>query len=171
METSKDFKQFYQDKGPFVYALTSMDFPPVLLAPEEWIFSNDITLLLKELMQFDQHKMKVVQSPFNLENTSILRPDQLSFWKIRHFPEQWDVIDCDLFVPQGHLKLDLFDRIGEDPEKMDPQSVEQAFFQELKICLDQMGYLLLSPKDTSKYAAIHAYLREWEADEQEAGLL
>jgi hypothetical protein len=31
--------------------------------------------------------------------------------------------------------------------------------------------LLLKPKEESKYAAIKAYLSEWEEDEKDAGLL
>ncbi|MCK5686748.1 hypothetical protein KAJ27_21605, partial [bacterium] len=60
----KDFSSFWKDEGPFKYALTSMDFPPVMLESEEWIFSDDITMLLKELMQFDKRKMKVIKAEF-----------------------------------------------------------------------------------------------------------
>lgn len=55
---SKAFKKFWIHNEPYRYALTSREYPPVLLADEEWIFSNDLTALLKELMQFDQNKMK-----------------------------------------------------------------------------------------------------------------
>ncbi|MFH2092820.1 MAG: hypothetical protein ABIJ31_10695 [Pseudomonadota bacterium] len=171
LASSKEFKQFWKAKGPFVYALTSNEFPPVLLEPEEWIFSNELQPLLKELMQYDQRKMKVVKSPFNPDNKSILRPEHLSFWKINQFPEEWDACVCDLFVPQGHLTQDLFDLINEDQETTDADTVEQGFFQCLKDRLDQLGYLLLSPQGNYKTAAIQAYLSEWEADEQEAGLL
>jgi len=68
LTTAKDFKEFWKEKGPFKYALTSQDFPPVLLEPEEWIFSNDIKGLLKTLMQFDKQKMKIVKAPFNPGN-------------------------------------------------------------------------------------------------------
>jgi hypothetical protein len=171
IETSRQFKTFWKEKGPFKYALTSQDFPPVLLSPEEWLFSNDKSALLKELMQFDQKKMRVVHAPFNPKNKAILRPETLSAWKITHFPEPWDALMCDLFVPQGHLTLALFDRITALPEKMDAQSVERLFFDHLETCLEQMGYGWFSPNDQSRYADIRSYLDEWTADEHEAGLL
>ncbi|MFH2057330.1 MAG: hypothetical protein ABIJ59_00325 [Pseudomonadota bacterium] len=171
LASSKAFKQFWKEKGPFVYALTSNDFPPVLLEPEEWIVSNDILALLKELMQFDQRKMRVVKAPFNPDNKAILRPEQLSSWKINNFPEEWDAFVCDLFVPKGHLTQAFFDLINEDPETIDARAVEQAFFRCLAERLEQLGYLLLSPQSKSKTAAIHAYLSEWEEDEKDAGLL
>ncbi len=171
LASSTEFKQFWKEKGPFVHALSSLDFPPVLLDPEEWIFSNDVQALLKELMRFDERKMKVVKVPFNPNKTDILRPEKLSTWKINRFPEEWDGLVCDLFVPQGHLTLDLFDLANEDPENQDESTVEHIFFGCLESCLDQLGYLLLSPEGKSKYAAIHAYLAEWEKDDQDAGLV
>ncbi|MBC8441414.1 MAG: hypothetical protein H8D87_17210 [Deltaproteobacteria bacterium] len=171
LPNSKQFKQFWKEKGPFKYALTSNDFPPVLLEPEEWIFSDDIKILLKELMQFDQLKMKVVRAPFNPANKSILRPENLSSWKINNFPEQWDAFICDIFVPQGYLTLEVVERIKIPEEKIEPKLVETTFFQCLENCIDQLGYLLLKPQGSSKNAAITTYLSEWEEDERDAGLL
>ncbi|MCP3872149.1 MAG: hypothetical protein GY699_03200 [Desulfobacteraceae bacterium] len=170
LTSSEEFKQFWKEKGPFKYALTSNDFPPVLLEPEEWIFSNDILLLLKELMQFKKRKMKIVKSDFNPKNKSILRPEMLSSWKINNFPEEWDICVTDFFVPQGHLTKMVFDRVEISEMKINPEYVEQAFFQCLETQVDQLGYLLLKPKGSSKYAAIKPYLSEWEKDEQDAGL-
>ncbi len=176
----KDFIKFWKEMGPFRYALTSNEFPPMLLEPEEWIFGNDIHLLLKELMQFDQKKMTFVQSPFNPKNKKILRPEGMSPWKITHFPEQWNRVVCDLFVPEGHLtclvmgtvtleKSDgSMDRLNELPGK---QTIEKAFFNLLEKHLEKMGYLLLTPLGNSKYASTKDYLLEWETDEREAGLL
>ncbi len=171
LASSSEFKQFWKEKGPFAHALTSMDFPPVLLDPEEWIFSNDVQALLKELMRFDERKMKVVKAPFNPQKKNILRPEKLSVWKINRFPEEWDGMACDLFVPPGHLTLDLFDLAGKDPENQDEKQVEYIFFHCLESCLDQMGYLLLSPRGESKHAAVNAYLAEWEKDDQDAGIV
>ena len=168
---SKQFKQFWKEKGPFKYALTSSHFPPVLLEPEEWIFSDDIQVILKELMQFDKLKMKVVKAPFNPENKSILRPENLSSWKINNFPEEWNACICDIFVPQGHLTRAVFEGIKISEEKIEPKMVETIFFQCLENCIDQLGYQLLKPRGSSKYAAITTYLSEWEKDEQDAGLL
>jgi hypothetical protein len=177
----KDFKKFWKEAGPFRYALTSNEFPPMLLEPEEWIFGSDIVLLLKELMQFDQKKMAFVRSPFNPKNKTILRPENLSPWKITHFPEQWNRVVCDLFVPEGHLtcrvmeaakNLEISDRPTAGPkESAGKQIIETAFFDLLEQHLEQMGYLLLAPLGNSKYAATKDYLLEWEQDEQEAGLL
>ncbi|WP_300456939.1 hypothetical protein [Desulfobacula sp.] len=167
----KDFKRFWQSKGPFKYALTSKDFPPVLLEPEEWIFSNDVKVLLKELMQFDNRKMKIVKAPFNPDNKSILRPEMLSPWKINHFPEEWNVCVCDLFVPEGHLTGIVLDMIEKHDDSIDRKDVEQAFFHCLESCMDQLGYLYFKPRGSSPYAALKSYLAEWEEDEQDAGLL
>ena len=168
---SKQFKQFWKEKGPFKYALTSNESPPVLLEPEEWIFSDDIKVILKELMQFDKLKMKVVRAQFNPANKSILRPENLSSWKINNFPEQWNAFICDIFVPGGHLTRAVFERIKISEEKIDSKLVETTFFQCLENCIDQLGYLLLKPQVSSKYVAIKTYLSEWEEDEQDAGLL
>ena len=177
----KDFIKFWKEAGPFRFALTSNEFPPMLLEPEEWIFANDIHLLLKELMQFGQKKMAFVQSPFNPKNKNILRPEGLSPWKITHFPEQWNRAVCDLFVPEGHLtcrvmdeasRMEASDRPTDSPKKSPgKQAIETAFFNLLEKNIEQMGYLLLSPLENSKYAATKDYLFEWEQDEHEAGLL
>ena len=180
---AKEFKRFWKERGPFKYALSSNEFPPILLEPEEWIFGNDIHLLLKELMQFDQKKMAFVQAPFNPKNKGILRPEGLSHWKINHFPEQWNRAVCDLFVPEGHLTCLVMDRASES-ENIDPspqcldgvsekQAVEKAFFQLLEQGLETMGYLLLKSHGKSTeagHAAIDTYLSEWEEDDRDAGL-
>ena len=171
LPNSKDFKQFWEEKGPFKYALTSKEFPPVLLEEEEWLFSNDIVVLLKALMQFDKQKMKIVKSPFNPENKSILRPETLSSWKINNFPEDWNACTCDIFVPQGHLTQVVLDKIQIPEGQIEPKQVEAAFFQCLETQIEKIGYLLFKPRGSSKYAAIKKYLGEWEEDEKEAGLL
>lgn len=170
LHNSKAFKTFWEEKGPFKYALTGSDFPPVLLAPEEWIFSNDIVVLLKALMQFDQRKMKVVKAPFNSANKSILRPEKLSPWKINNFPEEWNACACDIFVPKGHLTRAVLEKIQVFEEDIDPKQVETVFFHCLETRIDQIGYLLFNPRGSSKYAAIKNYLAEWEKDDHEAGL-
>lgn len=167
----KDFKDFWKKEGPFKYALTSIDFPFVLLETEEWIFSNDIQALLKTLMQFDKRKMKIVKSPFNPGNKSILRPEELSSWKISNFPEEWNSCVCDIFVPEGHLTRALLEKIDKKDSDIDAKQVEETFFQCLETRIEQLGYLLLKPENTSKYAVIKKYLSEWEKDEQDAGLL
>ncbi len=185
---AKDFKRFWKERGPFKYALSSNEFPSILLEPEEWIFGNDIHLLLKELMQFDQKKMAFVQAPFNPKNKGILRPEGLSPWKINHFPEQWNRVVCDLFVPEGHLTCLVMDRArnsenidqstqcldgASEKQTIEKQAVEKAFFQLLEQELETMGYLLLKPHGKSSdasHAAIDTYLSEWEEDDREAGL-
>jgi len=168
---SEDFKKFWDKKGPYRYALTSREFPPVLLEPEEWIFSNDMQALLKALMQFDKRKMKIVKAPFNPENKNILRPEMLSSWKINNFPEEWNSCVCDIFVPEGHLTRVVFEGIKISKRDIDPEQVETAFLKCLETRIEQIGYLLLKPRGSSKYAAIKNYLFEWEKDEQDAGLL
>lgn len=183
LPNAKDFKRFWKERGPFKYALSSNEFPPILLEPEEWIFGNDIHLLLKELMQFDQKKMAFVQAPFNSKNKRILRPEGLSPWKINHFPEEWNRAVCDLFVPEGHLTSLVMDRASETGNENPPtqcldgasekQAVEKAFFELLEQGLETMGYLLLKPQGKSNdasHAAIDTYLSEWEEDDREAGL-
>jgi len=168
---SKEFKVFWEEKGPYKYALTSKEFPPVLLESEEWIFSNGIEALLKELMQFDKRKMKIVKSPFNPANKSILRPETLIPWKINNFPEEWNAAACDIFVPEGHLTGVVMDKIEKDENNIEIKQVEAAFFQCLETRMEQLGYLFFKPGRSSKYAAIKKYLAEWEEDDQDAGFL
>ncbi len=172
LASSKEFKQFWQEKGPFKFALTSKDYPPVLLEPEEWIFSNSMTPLLKALMQYDDRKMKIVGSAFNKNNKHILRPETIIPWKIHNFPEEWDVYENDLFVPRGHLTKRVTASLSLELSngKLSAEMIEAAFFKCLETQIDQLGYLLLKPRETSKYASIQAYLAEWEKDEKDAGL-
>ncbi len=171
LQDSIEFKQFWKEKGPFKYALTSREFPPVLLAPEEWIFSNDMAGLLKKLMQFEKRKMKIVKSEFNPENKTILRPEMLSPWKINNFPEEWNSNICDLFIPEGHLTQTVTDSIESAAGKIGTGDVETAFFNCLETRIDQLGYQLIKPGGTSKYAAVKPYLSEWEKDEKESGMI
>jgi hypothetical protein len=175
LPNTKEFKHFWKEKGPYQYALTSMEFPPVLLEPEEWLFSNDVKALLKELMQFDRQKMKIVKSPFNPGNKSILRPSELSEWKINNFPEEWNRCECELFVPEGHLTRVVLDEARKEAENRDKQidkeQVEDAFFNGLEKRIEGLGYILLKPAGSSKHAVVKDYLDEWEKDEQEAGFL
>ncbi len=170
----KEFKTFWQKNEPYRYALTSNEFPPVLLTEEEWIFSNDIVELLKELMQYHQHKMKMVKSSFNAANKNVLRPDKLSEWKITNFPEKWNRMDTDIFVPEGHLTSMVIETLNETTQgtdiKIDAINVESAFFNCLERDIEQMGYLLFKPRQGAKRAAVQSYLREWEKDEADAGI-
>ncbi len=166
----KDFKQFWKEKGPFKYALTSMEYPPVLLEPEEWILGNDKIDVLKELMQFSKEKMAFVQAPFNPDNTDILRPGDICAWKINHFPEEWNVLVCDAFVPEGYLTRAVMEELEAQGGEEDRQGVEKAFFTLLEHQIEEMGYVLISPRGKSKFASTRGYLKEWEEDETDAGL-
>ena len=166
-----DFKKFWREKGPFRYALTAADYPPVLMEPEEWIFGNDLAMVLRSLMGFDREKMAFVRAPFNPENKAVLRPEGLSRWKISHFPEPWNTIPSDFFVPEGHLTvrvLEEAERLGSDE---DADGIARAFFSLLSGHMEAMGYTLLLPRGKAKSAAIAAYLAEWEEDEADAGIL
>lgn len=168
---SREFKEFWQGNGPFKFALTSRDYPPILLDEEEWLFSNDMVALLKELMQFDRQKMKFVKSPFNSANKAVLRPEDLSEWKIVHFPEKWHGLVSDCFVPEGHVTNAVLEKIGKTCDPATAAAVEQAFFVCLKKEIWQLGYLLFKPVKGAKRAAVQSYLKEWEQDERDAGLL
>ncbi len=168
---SKEFKTFWQESDPFKYALTSQDYPPVLLKEEEWLFSNDVVALLKELMQYDAQKMKMVKAPWNPANKAVLRPDDLSAWKIANFPEAWHGASCDIFVPEGHLTCTVLDEVEDKAGKVDAAMIENAFFVCLQSKIEQLGYLLFKPVNGAKRASVQSYLKEWEADEADAGLL
>jgi len=171
LSNSKEFKHFWEKQGPFRFALTSSDFPPVLLEPEEWIFSNNIGILLKELMQFEKRKMEIVNLPFNPLNKKILRPDDLIPWKIINFPEEWNAMVCDCFIPEGHLTRRIFKGVPLPEEKAAHEVIEKAFINCLSDCVEQLGYILFRPFADSKVADIKKYLTEWEEDDQDAGLL
>ncbi len=167
---AKDFKRFWKDKGPFRYALTSNEYPPVLLAPEQWIFGDDKTQVLKELMGFETSKMTFVPAPFNPNKKSILRPEALCAWKITHFPEAWHTMVCDAFVPEGHLTQAVIEEATAIGVKADKAGIETAFFSLMGRQMETMGYVLLEPRGTSTSAAIADYLAEWEEDDADAGL-
>jgi len=166
----KDFKGFWKESGPFAYALTSKEYPPVLLEPEEWIFGNDKIDVIKELMQFSQSKMAFVRAPFNPANKSILRPEDLCSWKITHFPKDWNLIVCDAFVPEGHLTRAVMAELEAKGGEDNKEGLEKAFFSLVARQLDEMGYVLLGPRGKSKSAVVRSYLEEWEEDEEDAGL-
>jgi hypothetical protein len=167
-----DFKQFWKESGPFAFALTSAEFPPVLLAPEEWIFGHTARDVLEELMGFRHKKMAFVKAGFNPDNRNILRPDNLISWKITHFPGEWDHVKSGFFSPEGHLTHAVAAQMKAAPVPGDEkQQVAAAFFVLLEAHLETMGYVLLKPKANARYAAVQKYLAEWEADEAEAGLL
>ncbi len=169
---ASDFKRFWKDSGPFEFALTSTEYPPVLLAPEEWIFGHTVRDVLETLMGFSLGKAKVVRSEFNPQNTRILRPDNLIPWKIQPFPKEWNHMPCDFFTPEGHLTRVVADRVAHSRFSGDEaQQVTAAFFDLLENHLDAMGYELLRPRGNARYAAIQDYISEWEKDEADAGLL
>ncbi|MCA1795334.1 MAG: hypothetical protein LC660_15960 [Desulfobacteraceae bacterium] len=167
-----DFKRFWKEKGPFVFALTSREFPPVLLEPEEWIFGHTAKEVLEELMQFNQKKMAFVRGAFNPKNQAILRPENLIPWKLSPFPEEWNHMTTDFFMPQGHLTQVVADQVKTASGRGDESlQVAAAFFGLLEKNLEAMGYILLQPDAGSRYAAIRKYLVEWEDDEADAGLI
>ncbi len=165
----KDFKLFWKKHGPFKFALTSAEFPPVLIKPEEWIFSNSITSLLKELMQWEVRKMKLVKAPFSKKKTNILKPEDLIAWKINNFPKEWEASICNCFTPLGHLTETINSYIDiSNNDSIEKEDIEKAFFLSLEIEIDTIGYTLLKPDpiiSSEEIAFLEDYLREWEDDE------
>lgn len=164
LPTVDTFKAFWKKSGPFRFALTSREFPPILLEPEEWLFSNEIVPLLKALMQWEARKMKIVAAPFNPKKKNILKPEDLSPWKINNFPEEWGGAVCDVFTPVGHLTR----KVVTETEQMDAAAVESAFFKCLENELHTIGYELLGPEaglGRPGEAHVAAYVKEWEMDD------
>ena len=163
LSQSQDFKEFWQKKGPFRYALTSREYPPILLDLDEWIFSDDLKSLLKELMQWEQRKMKLVPAPFNPKKTNILKPDELTPWRILNFPQEWESAVCSAFTPVGYLTEEVRG-IADSDELAD---VEQAFFDLISIQANFIGYVLMGPEPllSPDSAFVDDYLREWVEDE------
>lgn len=169
-----DFKKFWKKHGPFKYALTSSEFPPILLEPEEWIFSNSSIALLKALMQWDKRKMKIVRAPFNRKKKNVLKPEMLSPWKIINFPEEWGGAVCNCFTPMGHLTEHVTSGIDEkqmqliEDENVAIGKMESLFFQCMENEIDKIGYDFLRPEplqDSEGGAFVRTYLDEWEKDE------
>ena len=75
-------------------------------------------------MQYRKKKMKIVKVPFNPDSKKILRPENLSEWKISHFPEEWNSSTCDLFTPEGHLTAAVLDAAGTATDCLLPDQVE-----------------------------------------------
>lgn len=192
----KDFKAFWKKQGPFKYALTSAEFPPVLLEPEEWIFSDNIISLLKELMQWNSRNISIVKAPFNKNKKNILKPETLSPWRIEHFPQEWESAICETFTPVGYLTeavtsevkfldnasntiqkiedkraVDKSKTVSNDCKKIEPTEdlIENAFFQSLEKNIGKIGYVLLGPEPLvgEEDAYIDDYIQEWQADEDD----
>jgi len=164
LPTVKDFKGFWKTHGPFRYALTSKEFPPVLLEPEEWLFSNSIPAIIKALMKWDQQSMAIVPAPFNVRSTAVLKPENLIPWKIKNFPQEWDKSVCSAFTPTGYL-TETVALASESPEL---ESVEAAFFECLANDLDSIGYVFLRPESLvtdDDTASLDTYIQEWMDDE------
>ncbi len=115
--------------------------------------------------------MQIVSSPFNPQNTTIFRPEELIPWRIANFPEEWKTSVCDCFIPEGHLTRHIFEGLTLPEEKPTTEFVERAFFHSLAKNMEQLGYLLFKPRGNSAYADIKKYLTEWEEDDMDAGLL
>ena len=191
LPTSGEFKQFWKKRGPFKYALTSAEYPPVLLEPEEWLFSDNLVDLLKRLMKWNERKMAIVKAPFNPRKQNVLKPDALSPWKINHFPEEWERSVCDSFTPVGHLTCHVADIASALMKDLDNKSrgkseieddagfntidiadIETAFFKSLEADVEKIGYHILKPEPylgEDDVAYIKDYLDEWQADEDEGG--
>ncbi|MBF0302979.1 MAG: hypothetical protein HQK73_08060 [Desulfamplus sp.] len=162
--TTKDFKAFWKKQGPFKYALTSAEFPPVLLELEEWIFSDNIICLLKELMQWDLRKIAIVAAPFNKNRRDVLKPDTIIPWKIDNFPQEWESAVCETFTPLGYLT--------EAVKNIDSRgsNIETVFFESLEENITKIGYVLLKPEPSignEDAAYITSYIDEWQADEDD----
>lgn len=167
LSQSLEFKKFWQKKGPFRYALTSREFPPILLDVDEWIFSDDLKSLLKELMQWEQRKMKLVPAPFNRKKTNVLKPEELTPWRILNFPEEWEGAVCSAFTPVGYLTEEVTLAVDSNNYKIEGEDVEQAYFDLLSIEVNFIGYVLLGPEPllSPDSAYVDDYLREWVEDE------
>ncbi len=164
LSESRDFKLFWQKQGPFRYALTSREYPTILLELDEWIFSDDLKSLLKALMEWEERKMKLVPAPFNPKKTNILKPRELTPWKILNFPQEWEMAVCSAFTPVGYL-TEQVTRASRSNEAAD---VEQAFFDLLGGQINTIGYVLLAPEPllSPDAAYVDEYLKEWVADEE-----
>ena len=175
---TKDFKAFWKKQGPFRYALTSSEFPPILLEPEEWIFSDNIIWLLKDLMQWDSRDMAIVSAPFNKNKRNMLKPESLIPWKIEHFPQEWEGAVCNTFTQLGYLtesvtKIALNYLNSGALGSVDICNIETAFFKSLEADINKIGYVLLKPEKlpgNEDVAYISSYLEEWQADEDEDSL-
>ncbi len=178
--TFREFKRFWKKKGPYKYALTSIEYPPVLLEPEEWLFSDNAVDILKELMRWKERKMKIVPAPFNKNKKNILKPETLSPWKINNFPEEWKGAVCKSFTPVGHLTESVTagrEIIAAGVKSMESahndlsiKTIENLFFESLEMDIEKIGYILLKPdklRESGDAAFIMDYLEEWETDEKD----
>ncbi len=176
----KDFKAFWKQRGPFSFALTSSEFPPVLLSPEEWIFGNDKIRVLKELMQFTQRRMALVRTDFQPASSGTLTPEDMIHWRIKPFPEPWDSMDCPAFLPQGYLTKAVLEKAldiaGQTPGKesgtepgTDHHAWESRILEDSEL-IENAFFQLVGKERDAHALPLGKYLQEWEEDEQDAGL-
>ena len=111
--------------------------------------------------------MKIVPAPFNPKKTNILKPDELTPWRILNFPQEWESAVCSAFTPVGYLTEEVT-RAADSNGPLDGLAdVEQAFFDLLSIQVNCIGYVLLGPEPllSPDSAYVDDYLREWVEDE------
>lgn len=165
LPTVKTFKEFWKSAGPFKYALTSAAFPDMQLEPEEWLFSDNSTALLKALMKWDENKMKIIRAPVSKKNKAPFMPEDISDWRIKNFPEKWMGFSCSSFTPAGYIPQSVAIKADNETEG----EIEAAFFNSLARSISQIGYILLEPLPGQSVAWTDDFLREWQEDEDEDG--
>lgn len=166
ISTTGEFMRFWESEGPFRFVLASREFPPVLLEPEEWLFANDLSAILKTLMGWEEKKMKIVAAPFSEKRKDPFRPEAIAKWRIDNFPEEWAGWDSGAFTLAGHLTS----RVTAAAEGETPEGLAEAFFMELGDGIDEIGYALFETKKETFGDALTAYLKEWKEDEEDAGI-
>ena len=113
IETVVEFKAFWENYGPFRYALTSNKFPEYILEEEQWFFSNDSSEIFKALFDWQKNKMKVVQAPFKKD----AYPDNIVPYKIANFPESLADYSCSSFNYNGYLTKGVLEKSSSEDVK------------------------------------------------------
>lgn len=158
IETVVEFKAFWENYGPFRYALASNKFPEYILEDEQWFFSNDSAEIFKALFDWQKNKMKVVQAPFKKG----AYPDNIVPYKIANFPESLADYSCSSFNYNGYLTKAVLEKSSSEEVK----DVEVALFKDLEETVGDLGYDFLKPSHGSSHAYIDEYVIEWSKDEE-----
>ncbi|MCP3926789.1 MAG: hypothetical protein GY714_29870 [Desulfobacterales bacterium] len=158
IQTVAEFKKFWENYGPYKFALTSNKFPEEFLEDEQWIFANESSDIFKTLFDWDKNKMKIVKSPFKKG----AYPENIAPYKIANFPDELIDYNCSSFNYNGYVTKNVLEKSKSD----DPKDVEEGLFKELEETISDLGYDLLKPSHGSKDAYVQEFIKEWLEDEE-----
>jgi hypothetical protein len=158
LKTYDAFEAFCHEHGGFRYSLSGLYdrnvYPDILLDDDEWLFSDDLIALTKELLQWDQRGVYVVWEEPSEDDYAIGGPDITGSWGAENFPEDAEEFGC-------YVMGQLF-KEGRIAPSSSPDEVAQIFLRACAADLDNFdGVLFLDFEDKHTLQ----YLDDWRKED------